>query len=154
MLSDIDKRIEQWLNQEKTDKINDSSKWEDVNLDDNPKEDAEKKNIFADLKTYKRSRHISGGSVRAMAAVCTQIALENVCCSHYALRVMSRLVESLKNEDEKWDIRDKVFGKLCNQPNSTYNQLWLQNITYQRDKKNGTFRIQCVYVKWQLARKE
>lgn len=56
MLSDIDKRIEQWLNQEKTDKINDSSKWEDVNLDDNPKEDAEKKNIFADLKTYKRSR--------------------------------------------------------------------------------------------------
>ena len=138
MLSDIDKRIEQWLNQEKTDKINDSSKWEDVNLDDNPKEDAEKKNIFADLKTYKRSRHIPGGSVRAMAAVCTQIALENVCCSHYALRVMSRLVESLKNEDEKWDIRDKVFGKLCNQPNSTYNQLWLQNITYQRDKKNGT----------------
>ena len=71
-----------------------------------------------------------------MAAVCTQIALENVCCSHYALRVMSRLVESLKNEDEKWDIRDKVFGKLCNHPNSTYNQLWLQNITYQRDKKN------------------
>ena len=51
---------------------------------------------------------------------------------------MSRLVESLKNEDEKWDIRDKVYGKLCNQPNSTYNQLWLQNITYHRDKKCGT----------------
>ena len=73
-----------------------------------------------------------------MSAICTQIALENVNCSHYALRVMSRMVESLKNEDEKWDIRNKVYNKLCNQPNSAYSQLWLQNITYQRDKKNGT----------------
>ena len=37
----------------------------------------------------------------------------------------------------KWDIINKVYSKLCNQPNSTYNQLWLQNITYQKDKKNG-----------------
>ena len=72
-----------------------------------------------------------------MAAVCTQIALENVDCAHYALRVLSRMVDSLKDEKEKWGIIDKVYSKLCNQPNSTYNQLWLQNITYQKDKKNG-----------------
>lgn len=73
-----------------------------------------------------------------MSAVCVQIALENVGCCHYALRVLSRMVDSLKDEHEKWDIIDKVYAKLCNQPNSDYNQLWLQNITYQKDKKNGT----------------
>lgn len=88
-------------------------------------------------KVTKRNRLI-GGSVRAMSAVCLQIALENVNCSHYALRVLSRMVESLDDEDEKWYIRNKVYDKLCNQPNSSYNQLWLQNITYQRDKKIGT----------------
>ena len=46
------------------------------------------------------------------------------------------MVNSLKDETEKWDIIDKVFSKLSNMPNSQYNQLWLQNITYQRDKKS------------------
>ena len=70
-----------------------------------------------------------------MSAVATQIALENVSASHYALRVLSRMVESLKSDKEKVDIIAKVYAKLRHQPNSTYNQLWLQNITYQRDKK-------------------
>lgn len=47
------------------------------------------------------------------------------------------MVNSLKDEEEKWDIINKVYAKLCRQPNSTYNQLWLQNITYQQDKKNS-----------------
>ena len=73
-----------------------------------------------------------------MSAVCTQIALENVGCCHYALRVLSRMVDSLKNEKEKQEIIDKVYAKLCDQPNSDYNQIWLQNMTYQRDKKQGS----------------
>lgn len=64
--------------------------------------------------------------------------MENVGCCHYALRVLSRMVDSLEDEQEKWDIIDQVYAKLCNQPNSDYNQLWLQNITYQKDKKKGT----------------
>lgn len=72
-----------------------------------------------------------------MSAVCVQIALENVGCCHYALRVLSRMVDSLEDEQEKSDIIDKVYTKLCNQPNSDYNQLWLQNITYQNDKKKN-----------------
>lgn len=36
------------------------------------------------------------------------------------------------------DIIDKVYHKLCKQPNSDYNQLWLQNMTYTQDKKSGT----------------
>ena len=136
LLSDIDKRVEDWLKPEnneietKTDNCED----EDLDLEDNsPLE----KSVFSDLKVYYPSKRLPGGSVRAMAAVCTQIALENVDCAHYALRVLSRMVDSLKDEEEKWDIIDKVYSKLCNQPNSTYNQLWLQNITYQKDKKTG-----------------
>ncbi|MDY5631717.1 MAG: hypothetical protein SPF56_04355 [Bacteroidaceae bacterium] len=39
---------------------------------------------------------------------------------------------------EKQSIIDLVYHKLSNQPNSDYNQLWLQNMTYRQDKKNGT----------------
>ena len=136
LLSDIDKRVEEWLKPEKNDIETKTENWEDVNLDLDDNSTTEK-SVFSEMKVYKPSKHLPGGSVRAMAAVCTQIALENVDCAHYALRVLSRMVDSLKDEEEKWDIIDKVYSKLCNQPNSTYNQLWLQNITYQKDKKNG-----------------
>ena len=134
LLSDIDKRVEDWLKPETNDIKTKTENWEDVDLEDNTPTE---KNVFSEMKVYKPSKHLPGGSFRAMAAVCTQIALENVDCAHYALRVLSRMVDSLKDEEEKWDIIDKVYSKLCNQPNSTYNQLWLQNITYQKDKKNG-----------------
>ena len=136
LLSDIDKRVEDWLKPEKNDIETKTENWEDVNLDLDDNSTTEK-SVFSEMKVYKPSKHLPGGSVRAMAAVCTQIALENVDCAHYALRVLSRMVDSLKDEEEKWGIIDKVYSKLCNQPNSTYNQLWLQNITYQKDKKNG-----------------
>lgn len=123
MLSDIDKRIEDWLKPQ-------TREVETINLEDIDNA------IEKRTETYQRK--LVGGSVRAMSAVCAQIALENVSCCHYALRVLSRMVDSLKDEHEKWNIIDKVYAKLCNQPNSDYNQLWLQNITYQKDKKNGT----------------
>lgn len=104
-------------------------------------EDSESSNIFNcyDVKIY---REVTGllENVRAMAAICAQIALENVSASHYALRVLSRMVDSLDDEQEKSDIIDKVYEKLCHQPNSTYNQLWLQNITLQQDKLCGHSR--------------
>ena len=126
MLSDIDNRIEDWLkDKEKQDK-----KWEEVDL-------GQEDDVFSKLKTYHHSNIFPGGSIRAMSAVCVQIALENVGCCHYTLRVLSRMVDSLKDEHEKWDIIDKVYAILCNQPNSDYNQLWLQNITYQKDKKTA-----------------
>ena len=134
LLSDIDKRVEDWLKPGKNNIETKTENWEDVDLEDNTPTE---KNVFSEMKVYKPSKHLPGGSVRAMAAVCTQIALENVDCAHYALRVLSRMVDSLKDEEEKWDIIDKVYSKLCYQPNSTYNQLWLQNITYQKDKKTG-----------------
>lgn len=119
MLSDIDKRIEDWLKPYEE---------EELILGD----DSE----FKTKKVMKQHRLV-GGSIRAMSAVCAQIALENVGCCNYALRVLSRMVDSLKNEKEKSAIINLVYSKLCNQPNSDYNQLWLQNMTYQRDKKKG-----------------
>ncbi len=135
LLSDIDERIEKWF-KTKDQKPEKESKWEDVDLDtgdDTPKSN----NLLDRLPKYYTGNFLPGGSIRAMAAICTQIAQENVGCCHYALRVLSRMVDSLKDEKEKSEIICLVYSKLCDQPNSDYNQLWLQNITYQQDKKNG-----------------
>ena len=118
MLSDLDKRIEEHLKPEEKEE-----EWIDL----------ESGKVEKRTKTIQH--RLPGGSVRAMSAVATQIALENVSASHYALRALSRMVNSLKNDTEKVDIIAKVYAKLRKQPNSTYSQLWLQNITFQRDKK-------------------
>lgn len=156
MLSDLDKRIKRWID-DKLKKKDDMKKWETVDLgldsgepknadaSSNPTTNDKKskqsgKNIFDSLKVYGGHYErdwLPGGNIRAMAAVCTQIALENVGCCHYALLVLSRMVNFMTNEKEKWDIIDKVYKKLCKLPNSDYNQLWLQNITYQKNKKEG-----------------
>ena len=137
MLSDIDKRIKDHLKSLDEKNVTKAEDWESVDLGDETKP-TKTKGIFSELKTYHRSKYIPGGSVRALSAVCTQIALENVGCSHYALRIISRMIDSLKDMDEKRSIINLVYHKLCNQPNSSYNQLWLQNITYTQDKKQGT----------------
>mgnify|MGYP000553848206 FL=1 len=122
MLSDIDKRIIDWL-----------KPYEETIITIPLLEGEEQK-----TEKVMKQRRLVGGSIRAMSAVCAQIALENIGCCHYALRVLSRMVDSLKDEKEKSTIINLVYSKLCNQPNSDYNQLWLQNITYQQDKENGT----------------
>ena len=120
LLSDLDRRIEKWL-----------KPYEVITMHLG----FDKKGGDAKKKKEQRRRPLKGGTVRALTAVATQIALENVTASHYALRGISRMVDSLDDLREKQDIIDKVFAKLCKQHNSEYNQLWLQNITYTRDKK-------------------
>ena len=137
MLSDIDKRIEDYLKSLDEKNASKAEDWESVDLGDEAKP-AKAEGVFSELKTYHRSKYIPGGSIRALSAVCTQIALENVGCAHYALRVISRMIDSLDDMDEKRSIIDLVYQKLCNQPNSYYNQLWLQNMTYTQDKKTKT----------------
>lgn len=131
MLSDIDKRISEWLHPHDEKKETDNILWGDVDLS----EDGQL--VKKDGTKIKEPHYIPGGSVRAMSAICIQIALENVGCVHYILRIISRMVDSVKNMKEKQSIIDLVYNKLCNQPNSDYNQLWLQNMTYTQDKKNG-----------------
>ena len=52
--------------------------------------------------------------------------------------IISRMIDYLDDMDEKRSIIDLVYQKLSNQPNSSYNQLWLQYMTYTQDKKQGT----------------
>lgn len=137
MLSDIDKRIEEHLKSLEEKNNSKTEHWETVDLGDEA-EPAKTKGIFSELKIYNPPKYIPGGSIRALSAVCTQIAIENVGCAHYALRIISRMIDSLKDMDEKRSIINLVYHKLCNQPNSDYNQLWLQNMTYTQDKKQGT----------------
>ncbi len=132
MLSDIDKRIEEWLHPQEKKKVTDSIVWGNVKTSD------DSHLTKADNKKPKVPMFIPGGSVRAMSAICIQIALENVGYVHYTLRIVSRMIDSLKDMTEKQSIINLVYNKLCNQPNSDYNQLWLQNMTYTQDKKNGT----------------
>lgn len=123
MLSDLDERIEKHLK---------SLEWEDVNLDiDN---DQKKKEDKID-KSISQNSYIPGGNVEPMCAIAAQIALENVDACHYALKVASRLIDSLKDEKLKQKIRNKLFARMIGRPNSTYTELWLQNMTYQADKK-------------------
>lgn len=137
MLSDIDTRIADHLKSLEEKNKTKAENRESIDLGEEAKT-AKPEGIFSELKTYNRRKYIPGGSVRVLSAVCTQIALENVCCVHYALRVISRMIDSLDDMDEKRSIINLVYQILCNQPNSDYNQLWLQNMTYTQDKKQGT----------------
>lgn len=73
-------------------------------------------------------------NVKSMSAICAQIAIENVSVVHYALRVISRMMKSLGDNMLRDEIVSKVCKRLIGQPNSTYTKLWLQNMTYSRDK--------------------
>lgn len=129
MLSDIDNRLRKWIKKMRDHKMEiiEVFGWDDEDEADNE----ERQKDF--LKTL-NNIFIPGGSIRAMVAVATQIAIENVSATHYALLVISRLIDSLSDEEEKQDIIDMVYNRLRNQPNSAYNQLWLQNMTYTYDK--------------------
>ena len=133
MLSDLNKRVEEKLKSHK------------MKMREEFEIDLQSNNIFKRLPRYKEvempGRILE--NVRAITAVATQIALENVSVCHYALRIISRVVDSLADNVEKQDIIEKVYKKLCNQPNSDYNQLWLQNITHSNDekKKKSNYQI-------------
>lgn len=65
-----------------------------------------------------------------MIATLSQIASDNVAVAHYALRVISLLLDTLKDIDEKNEIIKLVYHKLRDRPNSAYMQLWLQTLTH------------------------
>jgi hypothetical protein len=140
-LNDFDARITKVLDEKGAEKG--VFLWEDVDLDvdystlnkaqKKDTADEKKENVFAGMKSYKNKPIWE--SIRPMVAIATQIALENITAAHYALRVVSRLVDTLDNSDpEKMDIIRKVCDRLCNQHNTPYLEVWLQNITYTTDK--------------------
>ena len=146
-LNDFDARITKVLDEKGAEKG--VFLWEDVDLDEDystlnkaQKKDAaneKKENVFAGMKSYKKKPIWE--SIRPMVAIATQIALENITAAHYALRVVSRLIDTLDDSDpEKMDIIRKVCDRLCNQHNTPYLEVWLQNITYTTDKVKNESR--------------
>ena len=126
MLSDLDKRVIKRLKPKKRKKKVEKELAEGVIFSEFSEETIEEPGKIVE-------------NIRAIAAVGTQIAIENVSVVHYVLRVISRIVDSMKDNKEKWDILGKVIAKLCKRPNSAYDQIWLQNISYQHDKKAGEY---------------
>lgn len=70
---------------------------------------------------------------RAIIAVATQLAVENVSIVNYVLRIISRILNDIDNMQVRNEIITLVYERLSRQPNSAYTQVWLQNITYTSD---------------------
>lgn len=139
LLSDFDKRVIETLKPHRVELISsvDLSQLfcdSDNELNEKPEEDKQEK--APEPRYIERPGRIVE-SVRALAAIATQIAVENVSSVPYALRVISRMVNSVKDEAEKWSIFMGVVRKLRKLPNSNYTQLWLQHITYQVERIQG-----------------
>ena len=135
ILGDLDKRINNIINK----KEKKSNKWQEVNLDDS-EETESANNVFKTVKVYGKSSNPIKENIKALTAICAQIALENIKYSHYALRIASRLLNTLEDDNIKKQIVQNVYNKLCHIPNSEYNQLWLQNITYTSDVRDKLTR--------------
>lgn len=80
--------------------------------------------------------------ITAIAAVVTQIAIENSSSTQYALKVLSRVLVTVRSQEEKDRIIEKVVKRLGSMPNSEYVKIWLQNLAiradYQGDCDFGT----------------
>jgi RNA-directed DNA polymerase len=145
-LNEFDARLSKML--EDKDASRGTFVWDEVDLDDeyctklpksnrteNDAQHSEAKGEDDSLQNIK-TRHFRPirESIRPMVAIATQIAAENISAAHYALRIV-RLVETLDDDDtDKKDIIRKVCGKLRNQHNTNYLEVWLQHITYNADK--------------------
>lgn len=119
MLSDLDRRIEKFLKPRQ-------KKVTTINLEDGTTKE----------ETITITPHIKENK-RAIIAVATQLAVENISIVNYVLRVISRILKDIEDKQEREDIIALVYNRLRHQPNSTYTQVWLQNITFLNDKVKG-----------------
>lgn len=151
LLSDLSQRIDDKLHpqtstkdtkpKDNDDSLSQVELWDDLDdiaeeLDELEQLGSAKEGIFKTLKTYNVSPIKE--NIRPIVAIATQIAIDNVSCSHYALRVISQLLSTC-DADQKKEILTLVVNRLLKQPNNDYTQLWLQNMTYSMDKEAKKF---------------
>ena len=147
LLSDLSRRIDDKLHPQKStkdtkpidndDSLSQVELWDDLDdiaeeLDELEHLGSAKEGIFKTLKTFTVSPIKE--NIPPIVAIATQIAIDNVSCSHYALRVVSQLLCTC-DADQKKEISALVVNRLLKQPNNDYTQLWLQTITYSTDKE-------------------
>lgn len=151
LLSDLSQRIDDKLHPQKStkdtkpidnnDSLSQVELWDDLDdiaeeLDELEQLGSAKEGIFKTLKTFTVSPIKE--NIRPIVAIATQIAIDNVSCSHYALRVISQLLNTC-DADQKKEISALVVNRLLKQPNNDYTQLWLQTMTYSMDKEAKKF---------------
>lgn len=118
LLSDFSKRLEKYLKprKSKTAKV-----IAEINLENGEVTECDKPATYQPIIREK---------ILPMIATLSQIALDNVSVAHYALRIISILINTIKKIDEKNAIIGMIYRKLRNSPNSAYIQIWLQTLTY------------------------
>lgn len=128
MLKDLNDRLKEYIEEEPQ---REKNKDTDIIL-------FEKTEITAKTQTAK-AINIPGGSIRAMVAVATQIALENVCIAQYTLPIIKQLINCLDDQQKKeqCELYNLVYEKLHTLHNVDYLLIWLQNLTYSLDAETG-----------------
>lgn len=136
--SDISKEEERafikWASRDDYPCSDKNSSWAEVDLSDEEDDD---NNVFKKLgfKKVGRRKPKIKEEIPPMIAILTQIAADNVAAAHYALRIISQLLSTVEDSEEKTKLIADVYHKLKATPNSNYIQLWLQVLTYSIKKK-------------------
>lgn len=118
LLSDFSKRLEKYLKPRKSKNVKIVA---EIDLE---------KGVTTECDKPATYRPVIREKIIPMIATLSQIALDNVSVAHYALRIISILLDTVKDKDEKNIIISMVYHKLRNSPNSAYTQLWLQTLTH------------------------
>lgn len=118
LLSDFSKRLEKYLKPRKSKNVKIVA---EIDLE---------KGVTTECDKPATYRPVIREKILPMIATLSQIALDNVSVAHYALRIISILLDTVKDIDEKNIIISMVYHKLRNSPNSAYTQLWLQTLTH------------------------
>lgn len=117
LLSDFSKRLVEYLKPIKNENVRVVA---EINLETNKVAECDKPSFFQP-KIYEK--------ILPMIATAAQIAADNISIAHYALRVISILIDTIEDKEDKDRNIGLVYHKLRNLPNSEYVQLWLQTLT-------------------------
>ena len=118
LLSDFSKRLEKYLKPRKSKNVRIVA---EIDLENGVTTECDKPATYQLVIREK---------ILPMVATLSQIALDNVSVAHHALRVISILLNTVKDIEEKNAIIGMVYRKLRNSPNSAYIQIWLQTLTH------------------------
>lgn len=118
MLSDFSKRLEKYLKPRKSKNVRIVA---EIDLENGVTTECDKPATYQLVIREK---------ILPMVATLSQIALDNVSVTHYALRIISILVKTIDNINDKNATIGMIYRKLRNSPNSAYTQIWLQTLTY------------------------
>ena len=131
LLTDLDKRIEQYLKPRKKSYVVETISLDDLFDDDET--GPQKKDLARYSQPQSVSRRIKE-NIKVLTSLAVQIAIENNSAGLHALHIISRLLTDLKDEAEaRHEIMDLVRLKISKLPNSAYLEPWLQNMTIGLD---------------------